>query len=219
VSDDQPRAVATPRIVRLMRKAGWNRAHGTIRRRLYDLAMDRRPWWDWGNRVMTLTGSDFGGQWQTPTPPTWWYRQIGTKRMWRTGFRRLTAGLNEDGMYEWSAINANQDGDLHLGKRYWGGTFYDLPSREVPVLRRYLLRWWLLDWFGARPWLYSQGLNAAVYVRRPGSCQQAPPKGLGGYDHWLCQKDRGHAGHHVFRSYEWDGSGRRVARTEAASDA
>lgn len=207
-------------IAKLLRKRGWNRAHGTTRRRIYDLAVDRRPWWDWGHRLMVITGSDFGGSWDQPNPPTWWYRRSPPKRQWRTGFphyplstfeivtdhaqmRRLTDGLDEDQMYEWQAIGVDQDGDLILGHRYWGGTFYGLRSDETAILRRYLRMWRRLDWYGARSWLYKQGLHAAVHAKRPGACNAVPPEGSGGYSHWHCELDRRHDGMHQFRAYRW----------------
>jgi hypothetical protein len=60
---------------KLARRLGWNHIHGDgLRPRLWDLASDGRPWWDWGHRLMTVVGSDFGGNWDEPKPPTWWYR-------------------------------------------------------------------------------------------------------------------------------------------------
>lgn len=163
--------------------ARWLRDHGWaydvprdgLRRRFYCITIANHPWWDWGHWLMILVGSDFGGNWSDPKPPTWWYRPCATKRMWRTGyprrrfqivtdydeFRRLTEGLNEDQRYEWKAIYVNQDGELELGHRYWGQNFYGLPHDEMPLLARYIRKWRGLSWFGARNWLYSQGLHAA----------------------------------------------------------
>lgn len=222
-------------LVRWMRKQGWNHTTPSngLRRRLYSLAVERHRWYDWGHRLMILTGSDFGGSWSEPEPPTWWYRRQAPTRMWRTGyprhpistfqivtdyheFRRLTEGLNEDQMYEWKALNVNQDGDLHLGHRYWGGTFYDLPKAEVPILRRYLRMWHRLDWFGLRSWLYTQGLHAAVHTKVPFACQAVPPKGSGGYSHWHCENKRGHTGDHRYRNYTWPTSSGHVEHNPAA---
>ena len=216
-------------LAKLMRKAGWayKTPRNGIRRRLYCLAMERHPWWDWGHPLMILTGSDFGGNWSEPEPPTWWYRRGPAKTMRRTGFprhpvstfqivtdydefRRLTEGLNEDGMYEWNALNVNQDGALHLGHQYWGGTFYDLPKDEVALLRRYLRMWHRLDWFGLRSWLYLQGLHAAVDRRKPFACNVTPPKGTGGYSHWHCGEKRRHKGDHRYNNYVWPGGNARV---------
>lgn len=213
------------RLASLLRKLGWayDVPRNGLRRRLYSLAMEHHPWWDWGHRVMILTGVDFGGNWSEPEPPTWWYRRGPAVHMKRTGFprhplrtfqivteydemRRLTKGLNEDQMYEWKAIGTNQDGDLHLGRQYWGGTFYDLPADECAILRRYLRMWRRLDWFGLRSYLYAQGLHAAVHSKRPFTCQVTPAKGTGGYSHWYCDLSRRHDGPHRYGNYTWDGN-------------
>lgn len=207
------------RRVRLLVRLGWNRHHGTIRRRIYDLASCGDPWWQWGYRLMILTGTDWCGNWSEPQPPTWWYRRAETRPMWRTGFprvrsfeivrgdydefRRRTEGLNEDQMYEWQALNISQDGELQLGHRYWGGSFYGMRKDETRILRSYLRRWHLSDWFGARSWLYSLGLHQSVHGYRPRSCAETPPRGSGGYSHWHCERDRRHSGVHRYRSYEW----------------
>lgn len=211
-------------LVRWMRRRRWNydKPRGGLRHRLYDLASQHRPWWDWGHRLMILTGTDHGGNWSKPEPepPTWWYRQGPPKRMLRTKYPRhplstyevvktydeftaRTKGLNEDEMYAWQAIGVGQDGDLHLGHIYWGGKFYGLNHWDVALLRKYLRMWRRLDWFGIRPWLYSQALNAAVYQRVPFTCQEPPPRGSGGYTHWLCDQKRKHTGPHRYRNYEW----------------
>lgn len=207
-------------IARLMRKWGWNFKHGTIRRRLFDLASCHYPWWDWGHRGMILTGSDFGGNWSEVGHPTWWYRRIEGARMWRTNypvhrpkhfqvvtdyaeFSNLTKGLNEDQMYEWKAIGVNSDGELHLGHRYWGGAFYGMPTDELWLLRRYLRIARRRNWYGLRSWLYSQSLHAAVHQKKPFTCQEQPPKGQGGYDHWYCQLGRHHDGEHRYNNYVW----------------
>lgn len=215
------------RLANVMRRMGWSYdvPRNGLRHRLYCLAMERHPWWDWGHRLMILVGDDHCGNWSEPTPPTWWYRRTGTKRMWRTGyprrvftivtdydeFRALTDGLNDDEMYEWKALGTNQDGEIHLGHQYWGKSFYGIPKDEQRIVRRYLIRAHRHDWYGARSWLYSQALNAAVYQRKPGACHQPPPRDSGGYNHWLCQEKRRHAGPHRFNAYVWDETGARVA--------
>lgn len=210
------------RIAKWMRSHGWS--HRTpdngIRRRLWCLANDRHRWWDWGHRLMVLTGTEHGGSWDAPSPPTWWYRAGAPKRMARTGypthplrtfhvvkdydeFRSLTEGLNEDGMYEWQAMCVDSDGDMQLGHRYWGGSFYGMRKAETALLRKYLRMWRRLDWYGLRSWLYSQGLHAAVHRSKPFACREVPPKGSGGYSHWHCELRRRHAGAHRFNSYTW----------------
>lgn len=202
----------------------WLRRHG--QRRLAEVVR-QRPWWDWGHLLMALVGQDDCGNWSEPEPPTWYYRLGQGRRMWRTGypihplrtievikdyttFRERTDGLNEDEMYEWKAICANQDGQLVLGKQYWGGGFYGLTRWEARLLAKYLRHWRRLDWWGARAWLYSQGLHAAVHQRKPLTCQAVPPKGSGGYSHWYCDQKRRHDGPHRFRNYVWWDTGGRV---------
>lgn len=202
------------RLATWMRKRSPSWAYETprdgLRRRLYSLALENHPWWDWGHRLMILTGTDHGGNWSEPEPETWWYRRHPAKPMWRTNyprsrfevvtdyaeFRRRTDGLNDDEMYEWKAIGVNQDSALHLGHRFWGKAFYDLPADEWRLLRRWLRMAHRHDWWGLRSWLYSQGLHAAVYRKKPFSCGRQPPKGQGGYSHWRCQLRRGHDGFH-----------------------
>lgn len=205
------------RVEKTLRSRGWNRGHGTIRNRVWSLAYDRHPWWDWGHKVMIVVGSDFGGNWDSPKPPTWWYRDAPSGTMWRTGYprrryeivdnyeqyRTLTKGANDDEKERWKAIGPNQDGDLHLGRQFWGGNFYGLDYAEMPIVLRYLLRWQLANWCGARSWLYSQALHAAVYRRKPGACNQPPPKDAGGYSHWFCEEKRGHSGHHRYGNTVW----------------
>lgn len=212
------------RLATLLRRIGWayDVPRNGLRRRIYCLAMERHPWWDWGHRLMILVGMDFGGNWSEPEPPTWYYRLGPPKRMWRTHyprhplstfqvvtdydeFRRLTEGLNEDQMYEWKALNTNQDGELHLGHQYWGKSFYGLSQAEVALLRRYLRMWHRLDWFGLRSWLYSQALHAAVHRKAPRTCQVTPARGTGGYSHWYCGLPRRHDGPHRYVNYTWDG--------------
>lgn len=189
----------------------------TIRSRVSSLLISHYPWWDWGHRLMVLTGSDYGGNWAEPEPPTWWYRRVPRKPMWCTGyprsgfqvvtnydeFHQLTKDLNEDQMYEWKAFAIDQDGELQLGHRYWGKAFYGLPRDEQGLLRRYLRMVHRHDWFGLRSWLYSQALHAAVHQVKPFTCAAQPPKGQGGYDHWHCQLRKRHDGMHRFRNYVW----------------
>lgn len=141
------KATKSRRIERWMRKRGWgyDTPRNGLRRRVLSLASDRHPWWDWGHRLMILTGDDASGNWGEPTPTTWWYRLGTPRRMTRTGypihplrsiqivtdykeFRALTEGLDEDEMYQWKAIGTNQDGELVLGKQWWGGPFFGLSS-------------------------------------------------------------------------------------------
>lgn len=205
-----------------LRRRGWyyDTPRNGLRTRIVALLDCRDPWWDWGHRLMVVVGRDFGGNWSEPVPPTWWYRQGPAKHQVRTGFpthppstyevittydeyRASVDGLNEDQRSEWQAIGTNQDGDLHLGHQFWGGQFYGLCKADTFLLRRYLRAWHRLDWWGLRTWLWQQGLHAAVHRKRPGACNQAPPRGQGGYDHWHCTLRRGHDGMHRFNAYVW----------------
>lgn len=206
------------RLANAMRKAGWNRAvhDDRITGRVYRLASGNH-WWDWGTHLTILTGTSFGGNYQEPKPPTWWYVAAPSARMWRTGYprrryrivtdynemRRLTEGLDEDGMYNWRAIGYDQNHDLIFGRRYWGGTFHSLDYAEERIVRQYLRTAHRHNWWGLRSWLYAQGLHASVYRRRPFACNQPPPPGAGGYSHWLCTKRRRHAGLHQHNRITW----------------
>lgn len=210
------------RAAKLMRQREWHFAHGTVRRRIYDLTVCRDPWWSWGNRLMTVTGTEFGGSWSEPSPPTWWYRPDTTKRMWRTNYpvqRFHVVRTYDDYMSEnngvdhdsdehapWKAIGVNQDHELHLGRQYWGQGFYGLGVAEMRLLVRWLIRWEVTNWFGARLWLYKLGLHAAVFERKPWSCGDQAPR-PGGYSHWTCQEKRNHDGPHRFRQARWDDTG------------
>lgn len=226
------------RLAQRMRDRGWHyKTPGDgIRHRAYDLVSERYPWYDWGHRLMVLTGSDSGGNWQEPTPPTWWYRLGPPKRMVRTHYPRhplstfevvkdydefqgRTKGLNEDRMYEWQAMAVDSDHELVLGHRYWGGNFYGMRKDDTALLRRYLRMWRRHDWFGLRSWLYSQGLHAAVNRKVPFTCQAVPPKGAGGYDHWYCDQKRKHEGLHRSRNYQWEQDGDRVEHKPEVAEA
>lgn len=207
------------KLTKLLIRARWHMAPANgPRRRLWAIAT-HRPWWDWGHHLMALVGV-LDEPHDDARPPTWWYRQGPAKRMRRTGFPRhplstyeivtdygefcrRTEGFNEDQMYEWQAIGVNQDGELHLGHRYWGGNFYGLSKDDVALLRRYLRHWHRVDWFGARSWLYAQGLHATVYKKKPFSCGARPGQGQGGYDHWSCLLPRKHEGMHRTGNYVW----------------
>lgn len=196
---------------------GAHRHPDGIRARMRSLLIDRHGWWDWGHRLMILTGSDHGGNWGNPEPPTWWYRAVPGKPMWRTGyprhrfeiitdywrFREIYEPLREDARYEWKAFAMNQDRELVLGKQYWGGPFYGLRRDEQRLLGRYLRMCRRHDWYGIRSWLYAQGLHAAVDHRRPWRCNASPPQGTGGYSHWHCHEPRRHAGLHRCNNYVW----------------
>lgn len=206
----------------MMRRLGWysSKHDNWITGRLYHMAVRRGRWWDWGHPVMILTGTCVGGNYDEPHPTTWYYRRNDSRPMWRTKyprylrrsftvvkdyetFRSLTKGLNEDEMYPWQAINLSQDGELQLGHQYWGGGFYGMRRDEWWLLRKYLRSARRRDWWGLRSWLYSQALHSAVHQRKPFACHAIPDPRSGGYDHWHCQKRRGHDGAHRFNRMEW----------------
>jgi len=211
------RTPASTHIARLMREHGWNHRDRQLRRRLYDIAASRPRWWQWWKLVTPLVASSHGMNDYDIEPPTWWYVRAPHATQRYTGFprrryevvtdyhefRRRTDGLDEDAMYDWNAISVDQDGDLILGKRYWGGQFYGLDYAEVEILRRYLRMWHRFDWFGLRSWLSQQALHASANEKIPFTCQALPPAGSGGHSHWHCGEKRGHAGDHRFRNYTW----------------
>jgi hypothetical protein len=219
-----PKRTIRRRIAQRLRERGaWRHAYRSPwRYRTLALLNARHPWWDWGHWLMILVGQDQGGNWSQYEPPPWFYRLGEPKRMWRTGYPRHTLStlevhkkkpgdysfmeyhrqLSEDEQYKWQAIAVNED-ELVLGHRYWGKTFYGMNHWEVPLLRKYLRMWRRNDWYGLRSWLFAQALHAAVYQRKPGTCQEAPPKGSGGYSHWLCQEKRKHDGLHRYGNCVW----------------
>lgn len=208
------------RLARYLRRRRWH-TRSVAGRRLVELLDHRYPWYDYGHPLMALVGRDFCGNWDEPRPPTWFYRPGPMRRQPVTGYPRRTLEvvkgheafrarelelrdvIEHD---EWKALCVDSDGDLVLGRRYWGGSFYGLDYAERALLARYLRHWRLLDWFGLRSWLYHVGLKAAVHRRRPFACNVTPPRGSGGYSHWYCDLRRRHAGDHRFGSYTWDGA-------------
>lgn len=204
------------------RTVRWLTRHGIPHRTRIVSLLDTRPWWDWGHMLMVLAGENICGNWSEPEPPTWFYRYREPKRMAFTGyprhplstievvtsyteFRTLTGWLNEDQLGEWKAVSANQDGDLHLGRQFWGGGFYGLDRWEARLVAKYLRSFQRRTLWGLRPWLYTLGLHASVHRKRPFRCHVQPPRGSGGYEHWYCEAPRRHTGPHRFGSYEWSG--------------
>lgn len=228
---DNPAMAAKPRrLERAMRKRGWSykTPRDGLRRRAWSLASERGPWWDWGHRLMALVGTDDCGNWDEPTPPTWWYRLDPGKPMRRTRYPRhrltvvktydefaaLTAGLDEAALDEWRAVGYGQDRDLHTGRQFWG-EWHTTPTHwEVALIGRWCRMARRHDWWGVRSWLYSQGLYAAVNKRKPRSCKAVPTRGSGGYDHWHCQSSRRHEGPHRYGNYAWVDGGTLVNRSD-----
>jgi len=174
-------AAKTKRIERWMRKRGWSykTPNNGLRRRLWATASSRNRWRDWGHYLMIWVGTDFGGNWSEPDPPTWYYREDSSVPMKFTGypqhprstytiikdyttFMEMTHDLNEDQMYIWKAFCWSQDRELHLGHQYWGGRYFGLSRWELPLLKDYVKMSHRYDWYGARSWLYSLGLHATV---------------------------------------------------------
>lgn len=213
------------KIEHLLRRRGWNRKQGNLRHRIYALVTCRAPWYDWGERLMILTGHNTMGHWFGYEPPTWWYREDHSS-YWKTPltrymrprlevirgdyskFREREQEVGQDAY--WKAINVNQDDELQLGRRYWGEAFYGLKGIEVRLLARYLIHWLLRNWFGVRNELNSLGLKHHVNLKRPFACNVTPKPGSGGYSHWHCQRSRHHVGPHRYNNYTWPGPGTRV---------
>lgn len=235
---ERPKAATTrtrrARLARHLYGRGW--AHDVprdgLRRRVYELASHRGPWWDWGHPLMILVGVDDCGNRSEANPPTWFYRFGQPKRMPITGyplhplstievitsyaeFTARTKGMNEDQLDEWKAISTNQDGDLHLGRQFWGGPFFDLNRWEQALLRRYLRHTHIRDWFGARRWLYSLALHGAVNRKQPFRCHATPSRNSNGYSHWFCGKPRRHTGPHRFGNCTWNDGDLVMAHVEA----
>lgn len=219
------KASTRKRVAKLMRSRGWNHDRNTVRARAHALVERSWPWWDWGHPLMVITGDNTTGNWSECEPETWWYRLGQPKRMPITGyprhplstlevvkdyseFRDLTLGMTDDEIADagWKAICGSQDGDLYLGRMYWGGSFHGMTRWEMRLLTRYLNRHRRRGWFGAREWLYSLGLHGAVNRKKPFTCQAVPARGSGGYQHWFCAQKRRHLGPHRFGNYEWIGT-------------
>ncbi len=65
---------------RLMRARRWHRAErGSLRARLWHLAVLHHRWYDWGGVVMTLTGREFCGNYDVPKGRHMWYRVVNGK--------------------------------------------------------------------------------------------------------------------------------------------
>lgn len=203
----------------ITRRLGWDRRpDNSIRHRIHELAMLRDPWWAWGPRLVVLTGSDYGGTYQEPKPPTWWYTEAPSKRQRHTGYpsrryrivtdweqmRRETSEHHYDDPPDgWWSVGCGQDGELHLGRMYWGGGFYGLNHAEQRIVARWLRMARRHDWWGLRTWLWQQGLHASVHRRKPRSCHAVPARGSGGYNHWHCELPRHHSGAHRHKQYRW----------------
>lgn len=204
------------RYLTLKRRWYYETPDGGVRSRIVALLRERHPWWDWGHRMMILVGRSWCGNWTEPRPPDIWYRQGPTKRNRRGHYRTTWVVVRsydeyrrqvEQGHQDWKCIQVQDDGGTLAMGYYDSMNFYGLSRSELPILFRFLVRWALTDWLGIRRWLYFRALHSAVYQRKPFSCQAIPPKGSGGYDHWLCQEKKRHSGPHRFRNTAWDDNG------------
>lgn len=173
---------------------------GTLRHRLQKTFGQRRPWWDWGHRVMTLVGRwDGTGHYSIPRGRDMWYYETGRGKF-HTTFDYSEVRLYQWGDRAWKVFDIQNDGfELHMG--YWPEpgsngniTFYDLNRHELKLFRHW--DFWecrvRAEWFGLRRWIYYKALRAAVNQKRPFACNFTPPKGAGGYNHWHCQLKPSH---------------------------
>jgi hypothetical protein len=195
---------------------------GSLAHRLATLIIERRPWYDWGHRLMTLVGDYRTGSYETPRGRDLWYRfadeneargRIITTH--RYADVRATAGQD----VSWRVFDVQDEGGtVQIG--FWGDRIahYGMSRRELALFRRW--DFWECrargEWFGLRRWLYYKGLHAAVHQRIPFTCQQTPPRGSGGYNHWYCQL-RGKHDTHRYRNYTWSADAQKVQFDEAVS--
>lgn len=185
----------------------------SVVRRIRMIRDRRYPWWDWGHRVLLLAAREDGGSADgVPRPADLWFRREGDRLV----ATRDYSVVRERNDGEWRVFDSQNDGhDVVVG--YWpapGGDGRLRPSGlDGRLEQRLFLRWFVWDgwikaeWFGLRRWIYYRALHAAVHEKVPFACQQVPPKGGGGYQHWHCQLRRRHAGVHRFRNFVWPTGG------------
>lgn len=194
------------------------RATHKLPRRAQDVIAPRYPWWDWGHRVMALTGRDDCGNWGPPRPRDLWFRWVsGSKAQTTRDYAVVRANPSED----WRVFDSQNDGhEIVIGWSFGPGRPNNVRDSlngraEIGLFRRWLFTEWAVsEWFGLRRWLYYKALRAAVSQRIPFACQATPPRESGGYDHWHCQERKRHNGPHRFRNYTWGGGPVQYAPTE-----
>lgn len=198
------------RIVRLRQRT----RDGSLAHRLLTIAKERRPWFDWGARLIILVGQYRTGSYEPPRGRDLWYREIdrrpGSRRQ-RYETTHSYADVRDDG--DWKIFDVLDEGGTvmlgHYGDRI---RFYGLDRSEMRLFRRW--DFWECrargEWFGLRRWLYYLGLHHHVDLRKPFACNVTPPRGSGGYAHWHCEL-RGRHEVHRFRNYTWPGGTARVA--------
>ena len=213
------------RIARTLYARGWNRQNTGLRHRIYSAFSDHRNWWDWGHPLMALTGRESYGSWDVPRGWDLWFRHVAHKHRhtWltthpstRPRFGLLTTTdyntvkATNDG--EWRIFDSQNDG-FHIVIGYWpppqsNGRIHPtgLDGRREQALFVSWLLWdgWIkTEWCGLRRWLYYRALHGVVHDRKPFTCQQTPPRGSGGYDHWHCQLRNHHSGPHRYHNMTW----------------
>lgn len=179
---------------------------GGLLHRVLTIRVDRRRWWDWGHMLMTLVGQYRTGSYDVPRGRDMWWRTGDNDGTLTKTYRYADVRDRPDA--DWRVFDVQDEGgSVMLG--WWGDriTFYGLDRRELAMFRRW--DFWECrvrgEWFGVRRWLYLKGLHAAVHQRIPFTCQQTPPRGSGGYDHWHCEI-RGKHDEHRYRNYTWTDS-------------
>jgi hypothetical protein len=221
------------RLAQIMIKHEWNwpAYDDTIRGRVYQIVSDRHPWWDWGHRVMWLTGRYDSGSAGWPRArdlyyvhPSWlerfdqsWFAGSPT----RLGFitTTKTADVLAHRSVSWKIFDL-QDGGRTLLLGWYPEPGSDGRIKPASIEGdeiRLFWHWYWIDhklkaqWLGIRPWLYSKALTAAVHERKPFACQVTPEPGSGGYSHWHCQLKKRHTDPHRYNNYTWAGPGTSVA--------
>lgn len=183
-------------------------AEGGLAHRLLTIRVDRRRWYDWGHMLMTLVGQNRTGDYDAPRGRDLWYRfanENESRGRIITTHRYADVRATEGQDVSWRIFDVQDDGGTVV-MGFYGDRIahYGLSRRELALFRRW--DFWECrlrgEWFGLRRWLYFKGLHAAVHQRIPFTCQQAPPRGSGGYDHWHCEL-RGKHTEHRFRAYVW----------------
>ncbi|KSU52886.1 hypothetical protein [Microbacterium enclense] len=188
---------------------------GSLAHRILTIAQERRPWYDWGARLMVLVGQFRTGSYDTPRGRDLWYRfeaeneHRGRIIKTRT-YANVRATREQD--FSWRIFDVQDDGHTVKVGHYGGQiTHFGLSRREMKLFRRW--DFWECrvrgEWFGLRRWLYHLGLHHHVDLRKPFACNATPKRGSGGYSHWHCEL-RGRHEVHRFRNYTWPGGTARV---------
>ncbi|KEP75874.1 hypothetical protein HR12_21005 [Microbacterium sp. SUBG005] len=118
-----------------IRKTAIRRRYGTkdgsIAHRLLTVMIDRHPWYDWGHRLMILTGDYRTGSYETPRGRDLWYRfeneNEARGRVIKTyAYADASATRGQD--VSWRIFDVQDDGHtVKLG--WWGGTDQSLRAQ------------------------------------------------------------------------------------------